>query len=319
MRVLTLLCCLYAFLAVGSASADQQFLAAKSQLETMQKNIEPLLLVTSRNMQLKLYGEKKECVAVVLHGLFQSPKDMQGIINFFYARGCNVVAPLLEGHWRKDQNSFYKTSYQIWKNQITELLNLAQVFGDKMILAGHSTGGLLALNQVISATPYNISHVILFSPAIKLQNSVIWGSKLGSKLRLAQNSVPAYGEVGSFTAQSEYDLQLRPAIAGVHVQNLVENIFGTDDSSRALTYARIKTPVMLISTENDETIRHDEVLNLYKSNPHFFRLIAYPKSSGILHDNIQRSEIDVEAGSPKEWTNPYYQDLLKRISQFLDN
>lgn len=318
MRALALLTCLYAFLAMCSASADQQFLAAKSHLETMQKNTEPSLLFASRNMQLKLYGEKKECVAVVLHGLFQSPKDMQGLINFFYSRGCNVVAPLLAGHWRKDQNAFYKTSHQIWKNQVTEVLNLAQSFGDKMILIGHSTGGLLALHQVVSATPFNISHVVLFSPAIKLQNSVVWGSKLGAKLKLAQNTVPANSEVGIFTAKSEYDYQLRPAVAGVHVQNLVENIFGTDDTSRALTYARIRTPVMLISTENDETIRHDEVLNLYKSNPHIFRLITYPKKSGIQHDNIQRSELDVEPGSPKEWTNPYYQDLLQKIEQFID-
>lgn len=312
MRVLTLLTCLYALLALCSASADQQFLAAKSQLETMQKSIEPSLLVASRNMQLKLYSEKQECVAVVLHGLFQSPKDMQGLINFFYVRGCNVVAPLLSGHWRKDQNAFYKTSHQIWKSQVTEILNLAQELGDKMILIGHSTGALLALNQIVSATPFSISHVILFSPAIKLQNSVIWGSKIGSKLRLNQNTVPPDA------AESEYDLQVRPAIAGVYVQKLIENIFGTDDNSRVLTYTRIQTPVMLVSTENDSTIRHDEVLNLYKSNPHIFRLITYPKKSGIQHDNIQRSELDVEPGSPKEWTNPYYQDLLKKIEQFID-
>lgn len=318
MRVLWLLTALYAFLALNTASADQQFLAAKSQLETMQKNNESSMIVASRNMQLNLYPEKRECVAVVLHGLFQSPKDMQGIINYFYEeRGCNVVAPLLAAHWNSNPEAFYKISFHNWKKQTSQILDLSQHLGDKIILVGHSTGGLLAVDKSINSN-YNITHLVLFSPAIKLQNRVIWTSKLGAKLRLTQNILPAISEVGEFIKKSEYEMQLRPAIAGTHVQNLIENVFGKSDEERILAYSKIKTPILLISTENDDTIRHDEVINLHNSNTRLFRLIAYSKATSVQHDNIQRSLIDIEPGSPKQWTNPYYKSLLIQISDFLN-
>ncbi len=304
-------------------AADQRFLSAKAKLETMQKNNEAQILVPSRNMQLRLYSHPTACVALVLHGLFQSPKDMQGLINHFYDRGCNVVAPLLKAHWSKDQNAFYKIDYEIWKQQVSEVLFATQSLGNKIILIGHSTGGLLALEKIINAPGYNFSKAILFAPAIKLQNSVIFGSRLGAFFTMDQNRTLSIGSSrlsggGNTAAVDEYNLQSRPAIAGVHVQKLIENVFGRNQQDRLAVYAKIKIPLLLISTENDSTVQHSEIVNLKNVSQNLFKLIAYSKTTILQHDNIQRSSLDVEVNSPTEWVNPYYQHLLNQIDDFVN-
>ena len=123
---------------------------------------------------------------------------------------------------------------------------------------------------------------------------------------------------GKTAAVDEYNLQSRPAIAGVHVQKLIENIFGETGPDRLAAYAKIRIPLLLISAENDSTIQHSEVVNLKNFNPHLFKLIAYSKNTSLQHDNIQRSSLDVEVNSPKEWVNPFYENLLKQIDNFVN-
>ncbi len=301
----------------AQAMPDQQFLLAKSQFETMRTSVEKTVLVASRGMQLKLYPERSHCVAVILHGLFQSPRDMQGLINYFYDQGCNVVAPLLAGHWNIDNQAFYKINFETWITQITEVIEYSQHLGDKVILVGHSTGSLLAIEKIVTHSEYNISHAILFAPAIKLKKHVIFSSLIGSFFNVTLNNF-SRADSKNDKFLSEYNLQQRPAIAGLYVKKLIENIFGRTDESRLIAYKKIQIPTLIISTENDETIDHSEVLTLKKSNPNFIDLIVYSKNSMILHDNIQRSVIDVEFGSPKEWINPDYDNLLQKISAFLD-
>ena len=83
-------------------------------------------------------------------------------------------------------------------------------------------------------------------------------------------------------------------------------------------YSKIRIPLLLISTENDSTVQHSEIINLKNANPNLFKLVAYSKTSSLKHDNIQRSSIDVEINSPKEWVNPHYENLLKQIDNFVN-
>ena len=123
---------------------------------------------------------------------------------------------------------------------------------------------------------------------------------------------------GKSAAVDEYSLQSRPAIAGVHVQKLIENVFGLSQKDRLRAYSKIRIPLLLISTENDSTVQHSEIINLKNANPNLFKLVAYSKTSSLKHDNIQRSSIDVEINSPKEWVNPHYENLLKQIDNFVN-
>ncbi len=302
--LITILCVLSSL----KAHSEELFWSSVQSLEQAQKLNLPELLVPSRNLQLKHHSKKTNCVAVVFHGLFQSPKDMQTLINYFYNKQCNVVAPLLTGHWRKDSRSFNKINYTDWKNQGLSTLEKAKEIGDKIIIVGHSTGGLLALSLALEySSTYNITGLVLFSPALKLKTHVQLFSKLGSLFNLNTNT----------SATSEYEMQIRPAIAGLHVQNFINSIFQNDEQ-RLDIYKSLRVPTLLISTQNDSTIEHSEVIKMQASNPHLFKLISYNKKSPIQHDNIQRTPLDLEVNAPKEWSNPYFDQILLEIEKTWD-
>lgn len=298
-----------------SAHSEERFWSAVQGLEQTQSKIATQLLVSTRNLQVKHYNKKTSCVAVIFHGLFQSPKDMQTMINYFYEKQCNVIAPLLEGHWRNDLRAFYKINYKDWKQQGLNTLNAAREMGDKIILVGHSTGGLLAFSLALEQSKaYNIKGLVLFSPALKLRTHVKLFSKYGSRLNLNANSLTTSHANNPHPPQptSEYDMQLRPAMAGYHVQSFIESIFESG-RTREDIYKSLKIPTLLISTENDSTIDHDEVLKMQSAQPSLFKLISYQKSSGIKHDNIQRTALDLEPSAPKTWSNPFFSEILIKI------
>ena len=309
--LLTILCVLSSL----NAYSDQHFWSAVQSLEQAQTQNLPQLLVVSRNLQVKHYNKKASCVAVVFHGLFQSPKDMQTIINYFYEKQCNVVAPLLQGHWRKDTRSFYKINHDTWKEQGLNTLKAASQMGEKIILVGHSTGGLLALSLALEqAKAYNIKGLVLFSPALKLTTHVRLFAKYGSRLNLNANSLTTShaNNPSPRVPANEYEMQVRPAVAGLHVQNFLESIF-ENGRSREEVYKSLTVPTLLVSTENDTTVQHSEVLNMHKANADLFKLISYSKSSGIKHDNIQRTALDLESGAPASWSNPFFNAVLSEI------
>ena len=313
--LLAILCVLTSF----QAHSEEQFWASVQLLEKAQTQNSPQLLVANRNLQVKHYNKKTNCVAVVFHGLFQSPKDMQSLINYFYEKQCNVVAPLLAGHWRKDTRAFYKINHLDWKKQGLSTLKAASHLGEKIILVGHSTGGLLAFSLALEqAKAYNIVGLVLFSPALKLTTHVRLFAKYGSRLNLNANSLTtshSYNQNINPPA-SEYDMQLRPAMAGRHVQSFIESIFESD-LSRQEVYKSLTVPTLLISSENDSTILHSEVLKMHQANTQLFKLIAYDKSSGIKHDNIQRTPLDLETGAPSSWSNPFFSGILSQIDSLL--
>lgn len=305
--LLTILCVLTNLTAYGY---EPFWSSVQSFEQTKLQNL-PQLLVPSRNLQLKHYYKKTSCVAVVFHGLFQSPKDMQTLINNFHEKQCNVVAPLLAGHWRKNSAAFDKINFNSWKQQGLSTLKAASQLGEKIILVGHSTGGLLAFSLALEhSKTYNITGLVLFSPALKLTNTVRLFSKYGSMLGLNSNSV------STSNAQSEYDMQLRPAVAGLHVQKFIDSIF-QNDSARETVYKTLHVPTLLISTENDVTIDHTEVVKMQAAQPNLFKLIKYQKDGPIQHDNIQRTALDLEPNAPKEWSNPFFADVLSEIEKNL--
>jgi esterase/lipase len=238
---------------------------------------------------------------------------MQGLINYFYDTGHNVVAPLLAGHWQSDAEAFYKITHKAWQTQMQEILNLSVPLGNEIILVGHSTGGLLAIDLLMKNKHLNISHLVLFSPALKLRQHVKIASKIGGFFKLTQNLLSLKNK--PCISSTEYDLHIRPAVAGTYVDNLINDVFGKN--KRLNVYNNINIPTLIFSTESDLTVSHEEIVNLSVANKEFIKLISYKKTDVVKHDTIHRSVIDVEPNSPTHWVNPYFQNQLTEISNFI--
>jgi esterase/lipase len=74
----------------------------------------------------------------------------------FYERGYNVVTILSPGHWEKDLYRMGKLDSKKWSREADIGWELAKQHGDKVILAGHSLGSLLNLEQSMKRDPEEI-------------------------------------------------------------------------------------------------------------------------------------------------------------------
>ncbi len=275
-----------------------------AEINVEQLRLHRNLLFASRNLKLYYHGFKTECVVVVTHGLFQSPKDMTGLSEELFSAGCNVIAPLLPGHWEKDIEAFYKISEIDWIEQHEKTVEWAAKLGKKISLVGHSLGGLLSFRLAL-LQPDRIHRLVLLAPALKLTAQTRFFSRLGSFLGIVHVDR---------SAKTEYAQNSKSAVAGTYVQALIDSVFV---EKRSNYYQKLKVPLFVISTESDETIQHQEVVRLSNSTQGFSRFLFYPKSALVYHDNIQRSRKDLEPDDPLAWENPDFRNMSQQIIKFI--
>lgn len=279
-----------------------------SKLVWMAEAQQTEILHSNRNHKIYLHGRKQKCVVLQLHGLFQSPLDQRGVSDYFFKKGCNVVAPLLPGHWQRNESAFHQLSHSDWIRQTQELVELALNLSENLILVGHSAGGLLAFN-IAYQHPERVKALILFSPALQLTPKTVFLTRLGHLFNLSRR-----GKTG---IDHDYDNYKKPACAGVLLMQLNRSIFGPNDDNRQLIYQNFKTPTLIFSTEDDDVISHRTLVDFQKANPKIVSLYSYPQGTGVFHDNIQRGPLDGASMAPLAWQNPFYDKLLLEMSHFL--
>ncbi|MDO6568335.1 alpha/beta fold hydrolase [Alteromonas sp. 1_MG-2023] len=127
-------------------------------------------------------------VAVLIHGLSDSPFFMREIANILFNEGYDVIVPLLPGHGLRDADGAMADSdlAERWQAHVDDVIALADDMGDTLIVGGFSTGGALAVDQYLDASD-NIDGLMLFSGALALSENAesmsrIWGIKWVAKL-----------------------------------------------------------------------------------------------------------------------------------------
>jgi len=118
-------------------------------------------------------GQKAARSILMIHGLSDSPYSMKTLADLFYSYGYNVVGVLLPGHGRASEDLLHVKLSQ-WQQAAARGLKVASAIGERVSVAGFSTGGALALNAVRqnykSAHPLDLQDLFLFSPAIQIHD-----------------------------------------------------------------------------------------------------------------------------------------------------
>lgn len=131
-------------------------------------------------------NERKTKYSVVLmHGLFMTPRQMDETQKVYTSMGFNVINLRLPGHGTKNYKGLKNIQWENWDKEMKESLKLAQKLGDKVLVSGHSTGGLLAYKAGLdyAHSPKNntaIHGIINFSPALKTSTRSDTGSYFGT-------------------------------------------------------------------------------------------------------------------------------------------
>jgi len=145
-------------------ASDLRFKNCKEPFEDNFKNIysamRPFKMVTKKNTKQ---------VALLLHGLSDSPYYMKDIAMSMARAGINVVAIRLSGHGTVPE-ALHQIDEAHWMEDVNFGLKQAAKHGDEIIMVGLSTGASLIVNTItdMAKYDYNISKALLISPALKL-------------------------------------------------------------------------------------------------------------------------------------------------------
>ena len=163
-RPLAVLC--FTFLATTSSFGSQANLASlKDCAETKKCFVEP-----GANAAFKMiHSPKSDAVVLLMHGLSDSPYFMKDVGARMFARGYDVIAPMLDGHGTKVEDLLKVTSAQ-WIATSEAWFSVAQKQWKNVSVGGFSTGGMLAI-RLAGLYPGQVKHISLFAPAVKIAST----------------------------------------------------------------------------------------------------------------------------------------------------
>lgn len=246
------------------------------------------------------HGHKTEKSVVLIHGIYSSPLYFRAMANAYFNAGHNVITVLLPGNWDKNIYQMKKTTNEDWSREVDIGYELALELGHKVILSGHSLGGLLSIEQALKREDSRIHSLVLISPSLKVWNAVLAACSLGVALNLDGNTF-------NFTKPDGIQIPSYDPIAGHLIQNL---------ANRVLT-KKITVPVFMAFTWDDSVVNVNFLNKYYKAMSVDKRLVRFKISSGILHGDISQGPTDALAYGAR--ANPEFDLMMENALNFVEN
>lgn len=119
---------------------------------------------------LHLGRERSPVAVLIIHGLYNNSSQFSLELLKFQAMGFNTISVTLPGHGPKSHQHTTVT-YLDWIDEVARAYRLAEQLGEKVLIMGQSTGGLLALNQAL-VSPEKVAGLILIEPALRVPTSL---------------------------------------------------------------------------------------------------------------------------------------------------
>jgi pimeloyl-ACP methyl ester carboxylesterase len=159
--------------------------------------------------KLLLHGEVRPIAVVLFHGIAASPQQFVRFAHDLHVRGHNVVVPRLPRHGHRDRltDALARLSADDLRTFASESIELAQGLGERVVVAGFSLGGLLA---IWAAQRYPIDRAVAIAPflgmswmpirftapfadlVLKLPNIFAWWNPLERERQQPEHGYPRY-------------------------------------------------------------------------------------------------------------------------------
>lgn len=319
-----------------SAQADDKFELALRGIENLQAEEAKTITESKHTTQIYSHGKKTKYVLLSLPGLHESPFHLQGLNNFFYNEGANVVSLHLPGHHQKDENAIHEVTAKEWSEAVNNAINMAKELGDELMILGYSTGGGLAIQAALQR-PEDIKQLYLFAPSMALSNKVFLFTLFGqvvSKKKLCNLEKPGvlckvFDKLDPQSIQMIKEGTYPSAKAGTQVQALISNIAGqfgnpnhpseeTNNYYKELEeiYSSLKIPTFLVSSMADTITAPKLNRAVYDRLTVRKEIVEYPKSMGITHLMISKSKGDAFVHTPDTSYNPHFDELTQKMKTF---
>ncbi|HEY9811568.1 MAG TPA: alpha/beta fold hydrolase [Halomicronema sp.] len=238
-------------------------------------------------------------VFLFFHGFTAVPYQFEPLGKFLYEAGYNVLIPLQPGHgiagnWNENNPPPLPENLETYTEFCNHWLEIAQIIGEKIIIGGLSTGGILAANMALEYSE-KIEKVLLFAPYFGGTNEAVdWFVKLAN---IYFKWFQTEGQK-SFGYEGFEMPKLRVLL------NLAEEILNR-------TKKEPTAPIFLISSAADKAVDPKEQEKLFKNSLKF-----QPKSWFYTFDkslNIPHTMMTKEEG------NNYLELLISITQAYIEN
>lgn len=263
-------------------------------------------------------------VAVLIHGLSDSPYFVTAIADELYSMGYTVVAPLLPGHGLKQADADMEDDQLSvrWQAHVSDVVSLALSASStgKVVMGGFSTGGALSVDYTLSH-PDNVQGLLLFSGALALNGNVeslskIWGVRWLAKLLDGEYQTDGpnpqkYPKVASF--------------AGLELMSLISDIRERLDAG-----ATIDVPVFIAHSEADQTTPIEGVQSLLASVNADNTFYVIDASQHLCHADLvvnrlllenmhfDRNRADLSETCAVPQVNPQFFPMMRALRGFVE-
>jgi carboxylesterase len=209
---------------------------------------------------------------LILHGFSGSPDCMREIESPLKALGIKIRMPILRGHGEKSPDALRGITWHDWVTDSESALDELLKEVEKVIVIGHSMGGLLALT--LAADHGNeLESIILAAAAVQIASPIAPGrplfylAPLLTLFRTKWDSPPIYADKS--LAQYDTNYQWVPKDA---VLSLLD--FSKVTRKRLV---EIKTPTLIIQGRNDSTVAPESAEFIYNqiSTPNELKKIVW--------------------------------------------
>jgi alpha-beta hydrolase superfamily lysophospholipase len=268
------------------------------------------------NRTTELIPDNPIGVALMLHGLTDSPYSMRSTAEFFFEQGFHVLVPRLPGHGTAPAG-IRQVHWEDWQAVVSIGVNHLRSDENSslpFVIVGYSNGGALALNYVLDALDDDTlpmpDNLILMSPAIGLTPFAFFAS-----WNRALSWIPYFQKFAWESVLPEYDpykYNSFPMAAGnetfelaQHVQKRLKRLATVGDVAGIppivtfvpLADATVKTPATVdflysrLNRPQDELVVYD--INRLRELAPFFGSASKELLPGLQKDTNHRYRLTV--------------------------
>ena len=197
-----------------------------------------------------------DCAVMFIHGFMGSPDQFADLADAVYEIGCTYTSVLLPGHGG-GVDEFVKFGVGDWKRHIQSEIDKVKQDHKKIVLVGHSMGGLLALNASL-AEENKIAAVVLLSTPLQVR--LLHPRSLWLKLRLLL--FPREHEIKSAYIKSNSLRASRFFVYPFAIKPVIQFYKLVRQTKKRLP--EVFVPVYMFHSRQDETTSYQSAALLYE-------------------------------------------------------
>lgn len=214
---------------IQCADAEPEcFAATRAMLATVTERVDDHFIFNSRKTMASQRAERSQLAVVIFPGLYSDSSDFRVLAAKLDEKGYFVMHVSLPGHWGQESRG-REVRAEDWIEESRRAIKIAHVMAEKVIVLGHSMGGMLSINAALTPD-FHVDGLIAMEPAVSVRPEIAWPL---CNFKYFGDSIGDFPKIKKWVTGSEVTIedQQRSVSMGCEVTKLrtrvLENQFST--------------------------------------------------------------------------------------------